>query len=83
MYLQPNKCNVVVIVGLTFLLDLFDVLCTLVEYIAYNNFLKNLWKLSLGKCQQTWEHLTTVQHWNSNSMTSIIITSKIYLGIYS
>ena len=31
-----NKCNVVVIVGLKILVDLFDVLCTLVVYISYN-----------------------------------------------
>jgi len=35
MYLQPNKCNVVVIVGLKILVDLFDMLCTSVVYITY------------------------------------------------
>jgi len=36
LILWPNKCNVVVILGLKFLVDLSDVLCTSVEYITYN-----------------------------------------------
>ena len=32
----PNKCNLIMIVGLKILIDLFDMLCTLVVYISYN-----------------------------------------------
>ena len=51
MYLYPNKCDIFVIVGFKFFIDLFDVVCTLVVYITYNmgnRDLPDIYTLALG-----------------------------------
>jgi len=56
----PSKCNVVVIVGLKILVDLFDVLCTLVVYITYNigkRDLPDIYTLALGPVALMLRHI--------------------------